>query len=86
MTKKNQKHLTATERHILMHLLNKFKDMFDGTLVMWNKNPVDLEFKDNAKPVCSRTYPLPKAHKIMFKKEVERIITLGVLEESNDPE
>ena len=42
--------------------------MFDGTLSMWNKTPVDLELKDDEKPVCLRPYLLPKLHKAVFKK------------------
>ena len=46
-------HLTATEIHRLQHILNKSEYMFDGTLGTWKTNPVDLELKDKAKPVCS---------------------------------
>ena len=61
-------HLTTTERHRLLHLLNKFEYLFDGTLGTWKTTPVDLELKDDAKPVCLQPYPLPKAHETMFKK------------------
>ena len=84
MTKQCQKHLTATERHALLQLLKKPENIFDGTLGMWNTTPVDLELKDDAKPVCSWPYLLLKVHAMMFKKEVERIVRLGVLEEEND--
>ena len=77
-------HLTATDRHRILHLLNKFEDLFDGTLGTWKTTTVDLELKDDAKPVCLRPYPVPKAHETMFKKEVERIFNLGLFEESND--
>ena len=32
MTKQCQKHLTTIEHYIFLHILKKFKDMFDGTL------------------------------------------------------
>ena len=41
MTKKCQ-HLNNKERKILLILLRKFKDMFDGMLGTWNTTPVDL--------------------------------------------
>ena len=63
-------HLTATECHRLLHLLNKFEDMFDGMSGTWKSTPVDLELKDNVNHVCSRLYPVPKIHENMFKKEV----------------
>ena len=45
--------------------------MFDSTLGTWSNTTVDLELKDNAKPVCSRPYPVPRVHEAMFEKEVE---------------
>ena len=58
--------------------------MFDGTLRTWNNTPVDLESKDNTKPVCSRLYPVPRVHKAMPKKKFKRLVRLGVLKEAND--
>ena len=72
-------HLTATDRHRILHLLNKFEDLFDGTLGTWKTTPVVLELKDDAKPVCLRPYPVPKAHKIMFKKGVEKSLAWDYL-------
>ena len=83
MTKQCQ-HLTDIERHSILHLLNTFEDLFDGTLGTWKNTPVDLELKDDVKPVCSRNYPVPKVHQTMFKKEVKRLVSLWVLEEAND--
>ena len=62
-------HLTATESHILLNPLNNFKDLFGGTLSMWKTTPVYLGLKDGAKPVCSRSYPVPKLHEAMFKSK-----------------
>ena len=45
--------LNATEHHRLLTILSKFIDLFDVTLGKWNTTPVDLELKDNAKPVFS---------------------------------
>ena len=86
MTKQCQKNSTTTDRHVLLQLLKKFENMFDDTLGMWNTTPVDLELKENAKSVCSRPYPVPKVHKMMFKKEVKILVSLGVIEEANDYE
>ena len=57
--------------------------MFDGTLGTWNTTPVEPELKDNANPVCSRTYPVPRVHKSMFRKEVKKLVSLGVIEGTN---
>ena len=45
-----------------------------------------LKLRDDAKPVCSQTYPLLRVHESMFRKEVERLVILGVLEEANNSE
>ena len=47
------------------------------------KYPVDFDLKENLKPICSRPFPEPKLHKEMLKKEVERLVLLGVLEVAN---
>ena len=49
--------------------------MFDGTLGIWNTTPIDLELMDDAKPLYSRPYPVPRLHKAMFRKEVEIFIS-----------
>ena len=73
-------HLTMTQRNELLKLLHKLKELFDGTLDTWKTDTVDSECKESMKPICLRPYPVPKLHKEMFKKEVERLFLLGVLE------
>ena len=36
--------------------------------------------------ICSILHPVPKLHGEMFKKEVERLVLLGVPEIANDSE
>ena len=79
-------HLNIEELKRLLNLLSKFKDLFDGTLGAWDTTPVDLEFRDDAKPLCSRPYPVPRVHEAIFRKEVEKLVRLGILEEANDSE
>ena len=67
MTKQCQ-HLNTKNSEILLHILNKFEDMFDGTLGMWNNTPLYLELRDDVKPVCWRPYPVLKVRKAMFRK------------------
>ena len=50
MTKKFQ-HLYAEEREILLYLLRIFEGLFDGSTGTWNTKTVDLELKDDEKPV-----------------------------------
>ena len=61
MTEQRQ-NITVTEHYRLLQLLKKFEDLFDGTLGMWKTTPMDLEVKDNAKPVWLKPYAVPKLH------------------------
>ena len=58
--------------------------MFDSTLGTWSNTTVDLELKDNVKSVCSRPYPVLRVHEAMFKKEVEKLVTLRLIKHSNE--
>ena len=46
-----------------------FEEFFGGILDMWETTQIDLELKDDAKPVCSLPYPVPRVHKTMFKSK-----------------
>ena len=82
MTEKYQ-HLKTKEHKRLLILLKNFEDMFDGTLGTWNTTPLDLELREDSKPVCLQPYPVLRVHKAMFRKEAGRLVSLGVLEEEN---
>ena len=79
-------HLTMTQHNGFLKLLQIFEELFDGTLGTWKIDPVDFELKEDVKPRFSRLYPVTKVHEKMFKKEVERLFLLGVLEVANDSE
>ena len=81
---KQCQHLNAEEIKRLLILLRTFEDLFDVTLVTRNNTPVDLELKGDVKPVCSQPYPVTRVHKEIFRKEVKRLVSLGVLEEANN--
>ena len=66
---KQRQHLTAKECHRFLHLLNKFEDLFDGTLGMWKTIPVDLELKNDAKPVFSGLIQYQKYTKRCSKRK-----------------
>ena len=55
-------HLKMTQSNELLQLLQKFEELLDGTLGTWKTDPVDLELKEDAKPICLRPYPVPKVH------------------------
>ena len=47
---------------------------------------MNLDLKDDATPMCLRPYPIPRVHDAMIRKEVKRILKVGVLGESNESE
>ena len=61
-------HLTMTQRNEFMKLLQRFEEFFYGTLGAWNTYPVGFELKEDVKPICSQSYPVPKVHEEIFKK------------------
>ena len=59
-------HLNPSELESFINLL-KVEYFFNGTLGTWNTAPVGLELKDDVKPVCSRSYPVPRVYEPMFR-------------------
>ena len=63
--------LTACEQIELLKLLQKFEDLFDGTLGSWKSDPIDLELQDpNCKPYHTRPYPVPHSQEQKLRDEV----------------
>ncbi len=82
----NCKHLSSTEREQLYHLLNKYKDLFDGSLGKWRGITCDFELKEGTEPYHAKAFPIPKCHEMTLKQEVERLCELGVLKRVNRSE
>ena len=55
-------YLKITQRNELIKLLQIFEELFDGTCITRKTDPVNLGLKEDAKPICSRPYPVPKVH------------------------
>ena len=63
--------------------MNKYEELFDGTLGTWKDTEVELELIDDAKPYHARPYPIPKCHLDTLKMEVDRLCKIGVLKKVN---
>ena len=80
-------HLSKHEQGQLLKLLQKFENLFDGTLGTWKTDPVDLELKDpNVKPYHAKPYPVPHSQEKRLKEEIERLCSYGVLRKINNSE
>ena len=75
----NAHQLDNTQKQQLLELLLDFEDLFDGTLGHWQTEPVNIELKPDAKPYSGRYYPVPRVNKETFKKELLRLVDIGVL-------
>ena len=76
-------YLTMTQRYYLLKLLQKFEELFDGTLGTYKTDQVYFYLGEDANQLCSQPYPVPKLHDGMFKNEVECLVILGVLKVKN---
>ena len=79
-------HLRPNKLERLLHILGKIEILFNGTQGTWKTPPVNLDLKDDATPMCSRSYPVPMVREAMLRNEVKRLVKLGVPEEANDSE
>jgi hypothetical protein len=80
IVKNNCKHLSADQQKKSLQLLVKFESLFDGTLGDWKTKPISFQLKEGASPYHGRAFPVPKIHKDVLIKEIERLCKLGVLE------
>ena len=81
------KHLSVPEQRLLSKLLNKYQDLFDGTLGVWDVGQYDLELKDpETKPYHAKPYPVPHSQERKLRDEVGRLCDLGVLRKINRSE
>ena len=81
-----QLQLDVHEQDMLHALLEKYSDLFDGTLGKWQMEDYDVELRPDAKPYHAKAYPIPKVHVNTLKMEVDRLCQVGVLKKVNRSE
>jgi transposase InsO family protein len=75
-----QKHLTSLQQQQLAEVLHKFPALFDGTLGHYPHAKVHLEVDvSKPPPKFHKAYPVPRLHLETFKKELLRLVEIGVL-------
>ena len=79
-------HLNPIQRNLLLALLKKNEDLFDGQLGDWTGDPVEIPLKEGAKPYHARAFPIPHIHEDTFKKDLDRLVSIGVLRKVNRSE
>ena len=81
-----QSHLSEDDREALLSLLEKYEELFDGTLGRWTHEDYHLELREGVKPYHARAFPAPRVHYETLKKEVERLCEAGALKRVNHSE
>ena len=79
-------HLNEEEKSKLLVLLQRYEDLFDGTLGHWQGPDYGIELKPGVEPYHARPYPVPKAYEQTLRNEVERMCEIGILKKVNRSE
>ena len=79
IVKNSWAHLSTSHCNSLLILLLKSEELFDGMLRDWKLPPVSFELKEGAKPYHGRPYHIPKIHKAALMKEINCLLSIGVL-------
>ena len=66
--------------------MQQHEDLFNGKLGTFKPYEIELELKANASPKASRAYPVPIMHLSAYKRRLEEMIMLGVLEHASRSE
>jgi hypothetical protein len=83
---KTCKHLTNRQQQQLIKLLLEYEILFNRTLGDWHTKPVGMKLKPGAKAYHGRPFPIPHVHLKVLKREVKRLVELGVLIKQPDSE
>ena len=71
--------IRVKHKNSFLELLQKYKQMFDGTLGNYIDLNYTIELKDDAKP-----FSIPKMYDPNIKKEVNTLIKIGILKKINN--
>jgi len=83
---KSLNYLAKSEQKLMLQVLRKYEDMFDGTLGDYTGSEYKIELQDNVKPYHAKPFPIPRVHEETLKKEVNRLVDIGVLRRVNNSE
>ena len=81
----NCSHLSPDQQKDLADMLKKHEKLFDGTLGCYPHDKMSIELLPGSKPVYRRHYPVAETHKQTFKKELDHLESIGVLEKVQSP-
>ena len=65
------KYLNNDKQSLILKLLRKHEEMFDGTLGNYTGSEHKIGLLEGAKPYHAKPFPIPKIHKETLKIEVK---------------
>ena len=80
----NLDYLKGKHKNSLLELLQKYEKMFDGTLGKYTGSDSTIELQEDAKPYYAKPFPILEVHEATLKKEVNRLIKIGILKKINN--
>ena len=83
---KQLNYLSKDEQKQLLKLLRKYEKMFDGTLGTYTGSDYKIELQEGVKPYHAKPFPIPRIHEETLRKEVDRLVEIGVLRRINHSE
>ena len=78
------KYLSNDKQSLILKLLRKHEEMFDGILGNCTGSEYKIELLEGTKPNHAQPFPIPKIHEETLKTEVNRLISTGVLKRQNN--
>mmetsp|Transcript_119887 Transcript_119887/g.346392 ORF Transcript_119887/g.346392 Transcript_119887/m.346392 type:complete len:738 (-) Transcript_119887:6878-9091(-) len=80
------KHLSLSQQQQLLSVLQRHSTLLEGRLGTWKDVLVDVDLLPNVQPYhCKNYIPIPHIYLETLKKEIERLIAIGVLERADGP-
>ena len=74
-----QTHLTQNQRNDIRNLVAKYPLLFSNQLRLYPHRKIHLDIDPDAIPKHFRPYSVARAHMDVFKKELDRLVEIGVL-------
>ena len=82
VVRENCSHLNVSQKNKSLRLLLNYEELFDGTLGDFQTKPVKFNLQSGAKPYHGRSYQIPHSQLRQFKKEVDRLESIGVIKKT----
>ena len=77
-------YLQVKHKDSLLKLLQKYEEMFDGTLGKYTDSDYAIELQKEAKPYHTQPILIPNIHDPVLSKKVDKFINLEVLKKINN--